>query len=81
MNPVHNADYLSMNIDTDDGYRSLDKAMNTAVFYHISRPEAEDIIKMITETVAGSWRKLATKYGIRKDEQKRMAPAFALAEH
>ena len=80
MNPVYNADYLSMYIDMDDGYRSFDKALNTADFYHITKGRAEEIIHTIKDTVAGSWRKLANYYHISESEQKQMAPAFELAE-
>ena len=80
INPVYNADFLSMNIDMDDGYRSFDKVLNTYMFYRLSEQEAESIVKQITETVAGSWQRLASHYGIRKEEQKRMSHAFALAE-
>ena len=80
MNAVYNADYLSMYIDTDDGRRSFDKAMNTAEFYHVSKDNAKDIIYDITQVVAESWQSLASKYGIKEAEKKRMAPAFELAE-
>ena len=36
INPVPDADSLSMNIDLDDGYRSFEKALSTAAFYHLS---------------------------------------------
>ncbi|MCR4586019.1 MAG: HipA domain-containing protein [Lachnospiraceae bacterium] len=79
LNPVYNADYLSMNIDMDDGRRSFDKALSTASFYHLTNEKAQDIIKEISETVTGSWYRLATKYGISEAEKRRMAPAFDLA--
>ena len=81
INPVYNADFLSMNIDMDDGYRSFDKVLDTCMFYHLAKQEAEDIVQQIAETVSGSWQRLAANYGIRKEEQKRMSPAFELAKN
>ena len=80
MNPVNNADYLSMYIDADDGYRSFDKALETVGFYHLTIEMGAKIIREISSTVAEFWRSLAGRYGINDSEKKRMAPAFELAE-
>ena len=80
MNPVYNADYLSMYIDFDDGRRSFDKALETAVYYHLTEEEAKQIIKSIVGTVADLWQSLASKYGINESDRKLMAPAFELAQ-
>lgn len=80
LNPVYNADYLSMNIDMDDGRRSFDKALSTASFYHLTNEKAQDIVREVSEIVTESWRKLATKYGISEAEKRRMSPAFDLAK-
>ena len=80
MNPVHNADYLSLYIDLDDGYRSLDKALQTASFYHLTSEQGVNIIKEITSIVAESWRSLATKNGISESEKNLMSSSFELAE-
>ena len=80
INPVYNADFLELYIDTEDGYRSFDKVMETCSFYHLSKDTAEGIIRNIAEKVAKNWRKLATRYQIPSEEQKMMASAFELAE-
>ncbi len=80
LNPVYNADYLSMNIDMDDGKRSFEKVLSTASFYHLSDEKAQDMIKEVSSIVAGSWYRLAAKYGISEAEKRRMAPAFDLAK-
>ena len=80
MNPVINADFLSMNIDEDDGYRSFDKALETSDYYHLDHDAAAGIIREITGIVANNWRKKASGYGISAGEQRYMAPAFELAE-
>ena len=80
LNPVNNADYLSLYIDMDDGRRSFEKALSTAEYYHLSYDHAQIIIKEISETVAELWRPFATKHGINESEKKRMSSAFGLAE-
>ncbi len=81
LNPVHNADYLSLNIDMDDGRRSYGKALATAEFYHLSHEHAQSIVKEISGIVAELWRPFATKHGISEAEKKRMSSAFDLAEN
>jgi len=80
INPVRNADYLSLYIDMDDGRRSFDKVLATASFYHLTDEQGVNIIKEISSTVAGSWRSLATKCGINVSSQNEMSPAFSLSE-
>lgn len=80
LNPVNNADYLSLYINMDDGRRSFEKALSTAEYYHLSYDHAQIIIKEISETVAELWRPFATKHGINESEKKRMSSAFSLAE-
>ena len=76
LNPVNNADFLSMNIDMDDGRRSFNKALSTAAFYHLSAEHAQRIVKELSETIAELWRPLASKHGITETEKRRMSPAF-----
>ncbi len=80
MNPINNADFLSLYIDLDDGYRSFDKALKTVSFYHLTREQGVNIIKEIVSTVAESWRPLAIKNGISESEKNFMGSAFELAE-
>ena len=75
-----NGSSLSMYTDMDDGYRSFDKALATASFYHLSEEQGADIIKEITSIVAENWRSIATKYGISESEKKMMSASFELAE-
>ena len=79
INPVPDADSLSMNIDLDDGYRSFEKAMSTAAFYHLSDETASCIVEEITTIVAGSWEKIAGRYGLSEQEKRNMSSAFELA--
>ena len=80
LNPVYNADYLSMNIDVEDSRRSFEVALSTAPFYHLTNEKGREIIREVSEIVTESWNKLATKYGISGAEKRRMSPAFDLAK-
>ena len=80
MNPVNNAEFLALNIDETDGYRSFEKAMATHPYYHLSHQKALEIVKDISGIVAETWRTLAKKHGIQVSEQKRLSPAFKLSE-
>lgn len=81
LNPVPGENFLSINIDMDDGYRSFDKLIETSVFYRITKDEANLLVKNIAKTVAASWKYLASKYGINEPGQRRMASAFQLSEN
>ena len=80
MNPVNNAEFLALNIDETDGYRSFEKAMATHPYYHLSHQKALKIVKDISGTVAETWKTLAKKHGIQVSEQKRLSQAFKLSE-
>ncbi len=80
INPVYNAEYLDLNIDTEDGYRSFDKAIETCMFYHLSESEAKDVVKQTAEIVQKNWRRQAERNGLNREAQSIMAPAFELAE-
>ncbi len=79
INPVNNVSHLSINIDEDDGFRSFEKALETSEYYQLSKEEARSFVKQIAQTIAGRWREIAANYGIKEQEKKYMAPAFALA--
>ncbi len=80
INPVYNTDYLDLNIDTEDGYRSFDKAIDTCLFYHLSESKARDIVKQTAEIVKNNWKREAERNGLSREDQSIMAPAFELAE-
>ncbi|MBE6004531.1 MAG: type II toxin-antitoxin system HipA family toxin [Lachnospiraceae bacterium] len=80
LNPIADAQFLSMNIDTDNGYRSFEKALETCEFYHIDKDDAVSQIQRISETIFCSWKDIATKNGIKESEQKYMSGAFSLVE-
>ena len=80
INPAADEQFLEMNIDTDSGYRSFDKAIETCEFYHISKDEAVKEVRKFSEIISGSWKKIATRNGIKESEQKYMSSAFRLVE-
>ena len=80
INPVPNEQFLEMYIDTESGYRSFDKAIETCVFYHISKDKAVRLVRTFSEIIAATWKDIASKNGIKESEQKIMSSAFGLAE-
>ena len=80
INPVANEQFLELNIDTESGYRSFDKAIETSEFYHLSKDEATSQVRLFSEIISGTWKEVATKNGIKESEQKNMSAAFRLAE-
>jgi serine/threonine-protein kinase HipA len=66
---------LTTNITWDDGTAKLDRAMEVADYFKLSKSRAHGIVSQIGKAVAG-WRKEATKFGIEKSEQEVMASAF-----
>jgi serine/threonine-protein kinase HipA len=75
INPVEKATGLSLNISEKDNALDLDIALEVAPYFRVTSKKASDIIKAINKST-GQWSKLATKLGISKREQERMARAF-----
>jgi serine/threonine-protein kinase HipA len=66
---------LTTNITWDDGTATLDRAMEVAGYFKLSRNRARVIVRQVGKAVAG-WKKEAVKLGIGKAEQEVMASAF-----
>ncbi len=75
INPVEKATGLSLNISEKDNALDLDLAFEVAPYFRVSPKKASTIITAIKKSTA-QWNKLATKMGISKREQERMAKAF-----
>ncbi len=80
LNPVADEQFLEMNIDTDNGYRSFEKAIETCEFYHINKDMAVEEIRRFSEIISGSWKIIAAKNGIKEREMRYMSSAFSLVE-
>jgi serine/threonine-protein kinase HipA len=78
VNPVPYGDTLSLNVSEDDNSIDLELAIETAIFYGISKNEAEEIAKFILTTVRDNWEILAKKYGLSRSAMRFMEPAFNL---
>jgi serine/threonine-protein kinase HipA len=70
---------LSLAISDTDNSLSLDLALSVREFFRVSKDDARDIINRISESVHG-WGHYANNYGIPRDEQDRVSPAFAAAD-
>ena len=73
VNPVPYGDELSLNVDEEDNRISIDRAVQTAVRFGISKSDAEDILKIIRD----NWEKTAVGYGLTRRQIEEMRPAFS----
>lgn len=79
MNPNPNGAGLNLNISESDNAQDLGLARGVAPYFRVKNERAREIVDQVTGTV-GRWREAATRHGIARDDQERMAPAFAAAE-
>ncbi len=75
INPVEKAAGLSLNISEKDNALDLDLALDVAPYFRVTLKKASDLIAAIKKTTT-QWNKLASKMGISRGEQERMAKAF-----
>ncbi len=75
INPVETGTGLKLNISDDDNSLDLDLALEVSEFFRLSEKKASDIIKEVKRAV-GEWKKVATKYGISRQEQELKSLAF-----
>jgi serine/threonine-protein kinase HipA len=66
---------LTTNITWDDGTAALDRAVEVADYFKLSKNRARVVVREVGKAVAG-WKKEAAKLGIGKAEQEVMASAF-----
>ncbi|MDO5132122.1 MAG: HipA domain-containing protein [Eubacteriales bacterium] len=76
VNPVPDQTWLSLAVNFDDPSRDLRLALEVADYFRMQTGEAIETISVIQNTVRKKWPHLADRYGIAKNEQKRMSPAF-----
>ena len=75
INPVETGNGLSLNISEKENDLDLDLVREVAPYFRISTKRTKEIIGGITKAV-GSWKVLAEKQGISKQEREVMANAF-----
>lgn len=78
VNPNEAGTGLRLNISMDDNSLELDLAMEVAEYFRLSNEKAKMLIHQIKSSVK-NWRTVANSYGISKDEQEMMSPAFSKA--
>jgi serine/threonine-protein kinase HipA len=75
VNPNPHGAGLELNISETDNTQDLALARDVAQFFRIGDARAEEIINNVSSAVRG-WRATAKKFGISREEQERMTPAF-----
>ena len=78
LNPNEAGTSLHLNISMDDNSLEFDLAMEVAEYFRLSNEKAKILIPQIKSAVK-NWRTVAKSYGISKDEQEMMSPAFSKA--
>jgi serine/threonine-protein kinase HipA len=77
LNPVPTKPEHTIALDEGDRTPDVDLVRRTAGYYRIKPPQADAIIREVQQAVS-SWRRVAAKVGIHRDETEMMAAAFAL---
>jgi serine/threonine-protein kinase HipA len=79
MNPVAHSDGLKLNVSDADNVLDLELARSVAPYFRVSATRAKQVIEQ-SRSIVRQWPKVATRLGIPAREQRRLAPAFRLAE-
>lgn len=75
VNPVYFGQALTLNISETDNSLDIELAKSVAKHFRVNSSRANKIVDEVQKAVK-DWRKLATKYKIKKAEQDLMASAF-----
>lgn len=76
VNPNPEGECLSLNINENDSSLSFDLVLETASFYGLTKSKAKQELNVLRKIVTDEWRSFAKKYGISRNSQKMMEPAF-----
>lgn len=79
VNPVPEGNELSLCVNEDNPTISIDLAVEIAPYCGISRNEAVSMSDEILKIVRDNWRSLSTEYGLSRNAQEYMRPAFSAA--
>jgi serine/threonine-protein kinase HipA len=79
MNPVAHSGGLKLNVSDADNALDLELARSVAPYFRVSATRAKQVIEH-SRSIVRQWPKVATRLGIPAREQRRLAPAFRLAE-
>jgi serine/threonine-protein kinase HipA len=75
MNPEYSGTGLSLNISENDNSLDYDLALEVAPLFWLNKEKAKKIIQEIRKLIT-TWRDLAAKINISRNEQELMASAF-----
>ena len=78
VNPNPYGDFLSLNVTLNDSRIDPDLAMEAVSYFGLKKDEAAEDAKQILTTVGRSWREIAESYGLSRESQDAMAPAFSI---
>ena len=78
VNPIPYGENLSLNVTMDDSRIDLDLAIDAAPFFGLTTDSAAKEAAAIVQTVGSMWHTVAEHYGISRNAQEAMAPAFSL---
>ncbi|MDO4987828.1 MAG: type II toxin-antitoxin system HipA family toxin [Synergistes sp.] len=77
VNPVPYGDELSLNVDEEDNSINIDLAVQTAVRFGISKPDAQVQAENILKIVRDNLEKIAVGYALTRRQINEMRPAFS----
>lgn len=78
VNPVPYGNELALNVDESNNVIRAELALNSAPRFGLEGKDAEESLRNIIETVNGNWERLASKYGLSRNQIESMRPAFGL---
>jgi len=79
MNPVPWGDGLSLNISDVDNAQDLALAREVAPYFRVKAARADVVVGDVVDAVRG-WRSVAERWGLGREAQEIMAPAFRVAD-
>ncbi len=78
VNPNPKGNFLSLNVTLYDSRIDPDLPIEAASYFGLKKDEAAEEANQILSTVGHSWRPIAQSYGISRESQEAMAPAFSI---
>lgn len=75
INSVPTGTGLTLNISDNDNSLDLNLAFDVADFFRVEKSKSNEIVKKVAESV-NNWKRVATKYGLSRNEQELMSAAF-----
>lgn len=80
VNPCPYGDMLALNVDEYNSDISLELAIESSVYYGLTKEKAKQLADECIKTVKYNWEKLADKNGLSRGAIEYMRPAFSLCK-